>query len=92
MTDPRLRGGASKLPRRELEKSVEEGLDLLRDAIRDLLARPKEEREVHLVHLKQYVKSMLPQFEAVDRNSPTARRLRAMERVLSTLEEVSSRT
>lgn len=91
MNDPRLRGGP-KTPRRDAEKSVEEGLDVLRDAIRDLLAKPKEQREEHLNKLKDYVQSLLPEFESIDRNSASARRLRAMERVIATLEEVSARS
>jgi hypothetical protein len=80
------------LPRRELDKGVEEGLDILRDAIRDLLSKPKSEREEHIVRLKQYIHELLPDFEAVDPNSPSSKRLRALERVIATLEEVSERT
>jgi len=36
--------------------------------------------------------AFIPQIESVDRQGPTARRVRAMQRVLAALDEVSSRT
>jgi hypothetical protein len=94
VNDPRFRGsGASSRPsRRDVERGVEEGLDIVRNAIKELLARPKEERAAHLAVLKVRLASFIPQIEAVDRQGPTARRVRAMERVLSALDQVSSRT
>lgn len=71
---------------------MEEGLEILRAAIKELLQRPREERAAHLALLKVRLASFLPQIESVDRQGPTARRVRAMERVLHALAEVSSRT
>jgi hypothetical protein len=83
---PSGRGG-----RHAMERGVEEGLDLVRDAIKDLLARPKEERDLHLAQLRSDLEAMLPTHEEIDPNSATARRLKALARVIKTLEEVSAR-
>ena len=78
--------------RREHERGVEEGLELIRIAIRELMQRPRAERAEHLASLKLRLCAFIPQIETVDRQGPTARRVRAMERVLSALDEVSLRT
>lgn len=83
---------SSRPSRRDVERGVEEGLDILRTAIKELMLRPREERAAHLAMLKIRLASFLPQIESVDRQGPTARRVRAMERVLHALDEVSSRT
>jgi hypothetical protein len=96
VNDPRFRGAgapASARPsRRDVERGVEEGLEILRGAIKELLRRPREERQAHLTLLKLRLASFIPQIESVDRQGPTARRVRAMERVLKALDEVSART
>ena len=95
MTDPRLRGSqapSSRLSKRDQARGIEEGLSLLRDAIKDLLAKPKLERKGHLDVLEVKLLAMIPELESVDKNAPAARRVRAMERVLKTLQEVSERT
>jgi hypothetical protein len=70
---------------------VEEGLNLLRDAIKDLLAKPQLERKAHLEMLEIKLRAMIPDLESVDKNGPAARRVRAMERVIKTLQEVAER-
>lgn len=96
MNDPRFRGAgapsSSRQSRHDVERGVEDGLELIRGAIRELLARPKEERAAHLAALKLHLLTLIPKVEGADKNAPAARRLRAMERVLATLDEVSSRT
>jgi len=94
VTDPRLRGSQapSRLSKRDHERGVEEGLVLLRDAIKDLLSKPKPDRKAHLELLEGQLRAMLPDLESVDKNGPAARRVRAMERVIKTLYEVSERT
>lgn len=95
MNDPRFRGAgaaSSRPSRRDVERGVEEGLDILRAAIKELMQRPREERAAHLSLLKARLASFIPQIESVDRQGPTARRVRAMERVLRALDEVSSRS
>jgi len=65
---------------------------MIRMAIRELMQRPRAERAEHLASLKLRLMAFIPQIESVDRQGPTARRVRAMQRVLAALDEVSSRT
>ncbi len=91
MPDPRLKPSKPPL-RRDDVKSVEEGLNILREAIRDLLSRPRHERKAHLADLKARIASMGPALSPLERSGVSARRLRAMERVVRALEEVSERS
>ncbi|MCC7384075.1 MAG: hypothetical protein IT384_19690 [Deltaproteobacteria bacterium] len=94
MSDPRFRGGGPPVPkskRREADADVGEALDILVASIKELMQKPKEEREAHIQALRAHVSSELARFEAVDKDGPSTKRLRALESILATVAGVSAR-
>lgn len=94
MVDPRFRGSAKPEPtssRREQQKAVEEGIDVVRDAIKDLLKKPKGERERHLRVLAEQLTSMAGRMDRVDNSGDGARRVKATKNIIEILEKVSAK-
>jgi hypothetical protein len=75
----------------EMQKAVEDGIDVVRDAMRDLLTKPKAEREKHLADLLEQLRAMSEAIDATDGKSEAAERLHAVERVIEILQQVASK-
>lgn len=83
--------------RREQQRAVEEGIDIVRDAIVKLMARPKEEREKQIEVLASELEAMTELFDSVKKSNAVnantgggARRLKATKTIIEVLRNASS--
>jgi hypothetical protein len=87
----RPKKGDDPIAQMDMQKALEEGIDVVRDAMRDLLTKPKEEREKHLASLLGQVRAMSEAIDAADEKSEAAERLHAVERVIEILQQVAQK-
>ncbi|MBI2372575.1 MAG: hypothetical protein HYV07_01120 [Deltaproteobacteria bacterium] len=94
MGDPRLRLGAKDAGsgpgrgKRDQSKAVEEGIDIVRDAIREFLKKPKAERDSYLAELSLQLEELADNLDGVPNGGAGARRLEATRRIVEILKSV----
>lgn len=91
MTDGKRRSPPDELADQEMEHAVEEGIDVVSEAVRQLLARPKGEREAHLAALLDQVRSFSSRLQAASEKGEAVTRARALERVIEILQQLATR-
>ena len=97
MASPHFLKGASGLPggkgpsRKEQQRAVEDGIDVVRSAIKQLLAQPRGERERHLGVLTKELEVLAGRVGAADAGGAGARRMEATRKVVAILEKASAK-
>ncbi len=79
--------GTGKI-RREQVRAVEEGIDIVRDAIRDFLKKPKAEREKHLATLSTQLEAFAENLDDLPSGRAGTTRLEATRRIVEILKTV----
>jgi hypothetical protein len=80
----------SKKPSFEQEQAIDEGIDLVRQAMRDVLAKPKAEREAHLAQLLEKIEAMSGRLEGAGEVGTGGDRLRALHTVFEILRRMAA--
>lgn len=88
---PFLMGAASATPatgRKEHARAVEEGIEIVRQAIKVLLDKPKEERDAYLATIGGELQSIASHLGTVD--GVHGRRVKATKNIVKILQDASS--
>ncbi len=88
---PFLMGSASSVPshsRAETSRAVEEGIEIVRHAIKTLMNKPKAERDAYLASMSQDLEKMTDHLGTVD--GARAKRVTATKNIIQILEQASS--
>jgi hypothetical protein len=93
VTDPKKKRSPAQeyAEEREMQRAVEEGIDVVSLAMKQLLERPKAEREEHLKLLLQKVRSLSEQVELTSGKGEAHERIKAVERVIEILQKLAEK-
>jgi hypothetical protein len=76
---------------REMQKAVEEGIDVVSEAMKQVVGRPKEERQQHLNALLARVRELSEKLTAANDHGEATERIKAVERVIEILQRIADR-
>ena len=97
MASPHFLKGATGLPggkgpsRKEQQRAVEDGIEVVRQAIKQLLTQPRAERERHLGALAKELEALAGRVGTADADGAGARRMEATRKVVAILEKASAK-
>jgi hypothetical protein len=75
----------------ETQKAVEEGIDVVSEAMKQLLSEPKEARGARLESLITQVRALSERLEAAGDKGEAAERVKAIERVIEIIQHIAEK-